>query len=56
MAEEPEKAARTAAAPDDPPGKPKRRLEFLKGQFQIPDDFDTMFQQEVIRLFEGEPE
>jgi prevent-host-death family protein len=39
------------------PEKPARRkLGTLNGQFLIPDDFDTMFQDEIIRLFEGEDE
>jgi prevent-host-death family protein len=32
----------------------KRRLGFMKGQFTVPDDFDTMFQDEIIKMFEGE--
>ncbi len=31
-----------------------RRTGFLEGQFQVPDDFDTMGQEEIIRLFEGD--
>jgi prevent-host-death family protein len=38
-------------APDA--SQPKRR-GFLKGQVQVPDDFDTMFQDEIERLFHGE--
>ncbi len=30
------------------------RLGFLKGRFKVPDDFDTMFQDEIIAMFEGE--
>jgi prevent-host-death family protein len=41
---------------DEPPKKPIRRLGFMKGQYTIPDDFDTMGQDEIIRLFEGDPE
>jgi prevent-host-death family protein len=41
---------------DAPPAKPIRRLGFLQGQYTIPDDFDTMGQDEIIRMFEGEPE
>jgi prevent-host-death family protein len=41
---------------DAPPEKPVRRLGFLEGQYSIPDDFDQMGQEEIIRLFEGEPE
>jgi prevent-host-death family protein len=41
---------------EEPPKRPIRRLGFLEGQFRIPDDFDTMGQEEIIRLFEGENE
>lgn len=30
-----------------------RRIGFMKGQFTVPDDFDTMMQDEIIALFEG---
>lgn len=32
------------------------RLGFLEGQFNVPDDFDTMFQDEIIADFEGDSE
>ena len=32
--------------------KPKRRVGFLKGQFNVPDDFDRMGQEEIIKMFE----
>lgn len=32
------------------------RLGFMAGEFTVPDDFDTMDQEEIIRLFEGEDE
>ena len=41
---------------DEPPKKPVRRMGFLQGQYSIPDDFDTMGQDEIIRMFEGDPE
>jgi len=41
---------------DEPPKKPVQRIGFMKGQYSIPDDFDTMFQDEIIRMFEGDPE
>jgi prevent-host-death family protein len=41
---------------DAPPVKPMRRLGFMKGQILVPDDFDTMGQEEIIRMFEGEDE
>ena len=36
------------------PEKPKRRLGFLKGKFEVPDDFDTMFDKEIEEMFDGE--
>jgi prevent-host-death family protein len=41
---------------DEPVKKPVQRIGFMKGQYSIPDDFDTMFQDEIIRMFEGDPE
>ena len=41
---------------DEPPKKPIRRMGFMKGQISVPDDFDTMGQDEIIRMFEGDPE
>jgi prevent-host-death family protein len=38
----------------DAPAAPKR-MGFLKGHFQVPDDFDTMGAEEIRALFEGEP-
>ncbi len=34
--------------------KPKRRLGFLIGRMEVPEDFDTMFQKEVEEMFYGE--
>jgi hypothetical protein len=31
-----------------------RRLGFLAGRMTVPEDFDTMGQAEIIRMFEGE--
>ncbi|MDR2112969.1 MAG: type II toxin-antitoxin system prevent-host-death family antitoxin [Candidatus Accumulibacter sp.] len=31
--------------------KPKNRIGFLKGQLQVPDDFDTMCADEILELF-----
>ncbi len=39
-----------------PEPRPPRRLGFLKGQFSVPDDFDTLDQEQIIRLFEGDEE
>jgi prevent-host-death family protein len=33
-----------------------RRVGFMAGQFEVPDDFDTLFADDVRRLFEGDPE
>ena len=38
---------------DAPATDTKRRIGFLKGQISVPDDFDTMGQEEIIRMFEG---
>lgn len=35
-----------------PPGK-TRRLGFMKGAFKVPDDFNTMFQEEIEEMFYG---
>jgi prevent-host-death family protein len=39
---------------DEAPAKPVRRLGFMKGQIQIPDDFDTMMQKEIEEMFYGD--
>ncbi|MDE2445639.1 MAG: type II toxin-antitoxin system prevent-host-death family antitoxin [Alphaproteobacteria bacterium] len=31
----------------------KRRIGFMKGQIEMPDDFDTMFQKEIEEMFYG---
>jgi prevent-host-death family protein len=41
---------------DEPPKKLVQRMGFMKGQISVPDDFDTMFQDEIIRMFEGDPD
>lgn len=33
--------------------EPPRRLGFLEGQFTVPEDFDTMFADEIRNLFSG---
>jgi len=33
--------------------KEPRKLGFLDGKFSVPDDFDTMFQDEIVAMFEG---
>ena len=37
-------------SPIDAPAEP-RRLGFLKGEFEIPDDFDRMGEREIAALF-----
>jgi len=39
--------------PIDAPAAP-RRLGFMRGAFTVPDDFDTMGQEEIEALFNGE--
>ena len=36
--------------------RPMKRIGFMKGEFTIPDDFDTMYQEEIERMFYGEDE
>ncbi len=36
--------------------KQLRRTGFLEGRFSVPDDFDQMGAEEIVRLFEGEPD
>ena len=39
--------------PVDAPPAP-RRLGFMRGAFTVPDDFDTMDQEEIEKLFYGD--
>jgi prevent-host-death family protein len=39
---------------DAPVDKPVRRIGFLAGQFEVPDDFDTMDRAEIEAMFEGD--
>lgn len=39
---------------DTPTGQQIRRLGFLRGQFSVPDDFNTMGRTEIEQLFGGE--
>jgi prevent-host-death family protein len=39
---------------DTPTGQQVRRLGFLRGQFSVPDDFNTMGRTEIEQLFGGE--
>ena len=36
---------------DDP-----KRIGFLEGQFEVPEDFDTMFAEDIQAMFEGADE
>lgn len=38
------------------PAKQTSRLGFLKGQIVVPDDFDTLFQEEIEDMFYGNPD
>jgi prevent-host-death family protein len=38
---------------DAPPARQVKRIGFLKGQIKVPDDFDTMFQDEIEEMFYG---
>ena len=35
-----------------PQSKPRRKLGILDGKFEVPDDFDTLDEEEIRRLFE----
>ena len=37
-----------------PEAKAKRRLGFMEGQITVPEDFDRMYSDEIVALFEGE--
>jgi len=36
-----------------PVAKPEVELGLLRGQFQVPDDFDTWYAGEILEMFEG---
>jgi len=38
----------------EPNATPKRRLGSLEGHIKVPDDFDTMFADEIEKMFSGE--
>jgi prevent-host-death family protein len=42
----------TALEENEP--KQPQRFGFMKGEISVPDDFDTMFADEIRRMFEGE--
>jgi prevent-host-death family protein len=39
---------------DAPPAGKARRFGFLRGQISVPDDFDTMFRDEIEKEFYGQ--
>ena len=41
---------------DAPPAREVKRFDFLAGQIKVPDDFDTMFQDEIEKMFYGDDE
>ena len=41
-----------ALEPAEPEPKPPR-IGFMKGKIRVPDDFDTMFADEIREMFEG---
>jgi prevent-host-death family protein len=40
---------------DAPEKREIRRFDFLAGKISIPDDFDTMFAEEIEEMFYGKP-
>jgi prevent-host-death family protein len=36
---------------DEPPAEARRRFDFMAGEFSVPDDFDTMFADEILEMF-----
>lgn len=39
---------------DAPTATARRRIGFLRGEFEVPDDFDTMHREAIQGLFEGQ--
>jgi prevent-host-death family protein len=39
---------------DAPTGRNIQRLDFMKGQFSVPDDFDRIMSAEIEEMFYGE--
>lgn len=35
------------------PEKPRRKVGFLDGRYKVPENFDTMFEDEIVEMFEG---
>ena len=45
---------KVVAIDDAPPAAPPPRRGFMAGMISVPDDFDEMFADEIVALFEGE--
>ncbi|QYF85713.1 type II toxin-antitoxin system Phd/YefM family antitoxin [Brevundimonas sp. PAMC22021] len=41
---------------EEAPQKAIQRIGFMEGEFTVPDDFDTMFQEEIEAMFYGDEE
>ncbi|HYU11409.1 MAG TPA: type II toxin-antitoxin system prevent-host-death family antitoxin [Stellaceae bacterium] len=39
---------------DAPPAREMKRLGFMAGEIEVPDDFDTMFAEEIEKMFYGD--
>jgi prevent-host-death family protein len=39
---------------DAPPAAEMKRLGFMAGEIEVPDDFDTMFADEIEKMFYGD--
>ena len=39
---------------DTPAPRPKRRMGFIEGQFNVPGDFDEMGREEIEKMFYGD--
>jgi prevent-host-death family protein len=39
---------------DAPPAREKERFDIMAGQISVPDDFDTMFEEEIEKIFYSE--
>jgi prevent-host-death family protein len=39
---------------EEAPQPKPQRIGFMKGRINVPDDFDRMFEDEILKMFEGE--
>ncbi len=39
---------------DEPTAKPVRRIGFMEGMFEVPDDFDEMGREQIESMFNGD--